>query len=336
LRRLTKQGAIESAGSSGVGRATEGSDWIVRSARRNDSRPLWVLVWGGIDDLAQALHDAPDILPKLRVYFIGGPNKMWSVDAYNYMEEHHPTLWIIEANSTYRGWFVGGNQAGEWNNGAFVAAHAARRGALGEFFATMLNGTLKMGDSPSIGYLLRNTLDDPSKPGWGGQFVRAWDDRKTIFNRLTTDADVAEVFGVVEFVLPVPNGMGAGDSARVIFDARIPGVAENDGHVLRFRFSPRDPKVWPYVIRSSFAGLDGKSGAFTAVPPPGTRTTRPSARHPNWWTDDQDPAMAEDGHPGARGVSRWREQFLGDFAERLSRTGGISNIRKDHQNVMPR
>ena len=111
--------------------ATEGSELIVRAARRADPRPLWVLVWGGIDNLAQALHDAPDILPKLRVYFIGGPNKMWSVDAYNYIEQHHPALWIIEANATYRGWFTGGNQAGEWGNSAFVAAHIAGHGALG-------------------------------------------------------------------------------------------------------------------------------------------------------------------------------------------------------------
>ena len=89
LRRVAKQGAIDSAPASGVGEATEGSEWIVRRARHSDPRPLWVLVWGGIDDLAQALHDAPDIAPKLRVYFIGGPNKMWSVDAYDYIEEHH-------------------------------------------------------------------------------------------------------------------------------------------------------------------------------------------------------------------------------------------------------
>ena len=131
LRRVTKQGAIDSADGHGVGRSTEGSDWIVRAARQNDPRPLWVLVWGGIDDLAQALHDAPDILPKLRVYFIGGPNKMWSVDAYNYIEQHHPALWIVEANATYRGWFTGGNQTGDWSNRAFGAAHVAGRGALG-------------------------------------------------------------------------------------------------------------------------------------------------------------------------------------------------------------
>ena len=162
LRLVTRQGALEGVPGVGVGRATEGSEQIVRAARRADSRPLWVLVWGGIDDLAQALHDAPDILPRLRVYFIGGPNKMWSVDAYNYIEQQHPALWIIEANATYRGWFTGGNQAGEWGNTAFVAAHIAGRGALGDYFATQLKGTIKMGDSPSVGYLLHGTRDDPS------------------------------------------------------------------------------------------------------------------------------------------------------------------------------
>ena len=154
-----------------------------------------MLVWGGIDDLAQALHDAPDILPRLRVYFIGGPNKMWSVNAYHYIEQHHPRLWIIEANTTYRGWFTGGNQSGEWGNTTFVAAHVSGHGALGSFFASLLGGTLKMGDSPSVGYLLHGTPDDPSQPGWGGRFVRVWDDRKRVFGGLTTATDHSEYRG---------------------------------------------------------------------------------------------------------------------------------------------
>jgi hypothetical protein len=319
LGRITKQGALDAAPGTGVGRPTDGSNWIVRCARRSDPRPLWVLVWGGIDDLAQALHDAPDILPKLRVYFIGGPNKMWSVDAYNYIEQHHPNLWMIEANATYRGWFTGGNQTGEWGNSAFVASHVAGHGALGSFFASLLAGTLKMGDSPSVGYLLHGTPEDPSQPGWGGTFVRVWDGRKTIFDRQTTTADEAEAFGVVEFALPVPAGMSRKNSARMMFDGRIPAIATNDGRLLRFRFSPRDAKVWPYVIRSDFAGLDGRSGSFTAVPPPAERTRRASAVHPNWWIDDLDPAAAEGIHPGAKSVSRWREAFLRDFAARLLR-----------------
>jgi hypothetical protein len=318
LRAITKQGARASAGPSGVGKATEGSDWIVRCVRRDDPRPIYVLVWGGIDDLAQALHDAPDILPKLRVYFIGGPNKMWSVDAYDYIETKHPRLWIIEANATYRGWFTGGDQRGELGNRPFVTKFIAGHGALGDFYVGKKD-SLKMGDSPSIGYLMRGTPDDPTQPSWGGRFTRVWDGRKTIFDRLTTEADRAEVFGVVEFVLPVPRGMTRDDAARMIFDGRIPAEATNDGRLLRFRFAPRDAKVWSYTIKSGFAGLDGQSGRFTAVPPPLERTSKRSIAHPNWWTDDPDPATAEGVHPGAKSVNQWREDFLRDFAARMLR-----------------
>jgi hypothetical protein len=318
LRRMTKQGAIES-GPPGKGRSTEGADWIIRCARRNDPRPLWVLVWGGIDDVAQALHDAPDILPKLRVYFIGGPNKMWSVDAYDYLERHHPALWVIEANSTYRGWFTGGNQAGDLNNTTFVTTRVAGHGALGDFFATLLKGTLKMGDSPSVAYLLRNTLDDPSQPGWGGRFVRVWDGRKTVFDRLTTPADTVEAFGVVEIALPVPAGMTAGQSTRMIVDGRVPAPGGREGRVIRFRFSPRDAKEWSYVIRSDHASLDGLTGQFTATLATTGQARQASAVHPRWWIDDPDPAAAEGIHQGAKSVSRWREAFLQDFAARLVR-----------------
>jgi hypothetical protein len=113
LRAITKQGETHVAPYAGVRHTTEGSEWIVKCARRDNPRPLHVLVWGGIEDLAQALHDAPDILSKLRVYWIGGPNKKWSPDAFQYIATHHPKLWIIESNATYRGWFTGGNQSGQ-------------------------------------------------------------------------------------------------------------------------------------------------------------------------------------------------------------------------------
>ena len=167
------------------------SVWGLRRARRDPlaflaslsaSEPVAEFWIAG--QRAFLLRDAPDILPRLRVYFIGGPNKMWSVDAYAYLEREHPALWMVEANATYRGWFTGGNQAGEWGNSAFVAVHAAGRGALGDYFSSFLKGTIKMGDSPSVVHVLRPDPERPDVDGWGGRFVCAWDGRVTGFNRL--------------------------------------------------------------------------------------------------------------------------------------------------------
>lgn len=319
LRALTKQGATEAPGASGLGQATEGSEWIIQCAKREDPRPLHVLVWGGIEDLAQALHDAPAILPKLRVYFIGGPNKKWSVDAYNYIEQNHPGLWMIESNATYRGWFVGGNQTDQWSNTGFVTAHIAGHGALGEVFANA-KADLKMGDTPSLARLLYGVAEDPTSPSWGGKYVPIWDGRKTVFNRLTTEADQAEVFGVTEFALPLPEGYLAKLPPKMTFDRGVPkSVGFVDGDVLRFRFSPRDAKVWSYVIESASGVLDGQTGKFNAVPPASSKTSMRSVLHPNWWIDDPDPHVAEGVHLGAKSVNQWREEFLADFAKRMDR-----------------
>jgi hypothetical protein len=320
LRAITKEGAFESPGTAGVGAATEGSDWIVRCARRADPRPLWVLVWGGIEDLAQALHDAPDIEGRLRVYFIGGPNKKWSVDAYQYIATHHPRLWIIEANDTYRGWFGGGNQAGEWGNQGFVARHVSGCGALGSFFATLLDGSLKMGDAPSFVYLLRDKPEEPSTPGWGGQFVRAWERPHAVFERLTTAADRIEQFGVLE--LAVPLGARApqlrAEATMLIENQSLKGALDGRG-AIRFRFSPKDAKTYSYTLRGNVPTLDGRAGQITAFRPPPDAAQRPDARLPNWWTDDPSVEAAEGAFLGARTVSRWREDFLRDFAARLLR-----------------
>jgi hypothetical protein len=112
LRAITRQGAIDSAGAGGFGTATAGSDWIVQCARRPDPRPLYVLVWGGIDDPAQAPTTLPRSLPKLRVISSAGRTRCGaSTPTTTSNEQHHPGLRIVEANTTYRGWFTGGNQA---------------------------------------------------------------------------------------------------------------------------------------------------------------------------------------------------------------------------------
>ena len=130
---------------------------------------------------------------------------------------------------------------------------------------------------------------------------------------------MVEVFGVVEFAIPRPTGFTEGNRIRVMLDGRVPCPVAVEGGLLRFRFSPRDAKVWRYRMESYFAGLEGVGGAFTAERPPLERTGRASLEHPNWWCDDPAPENAEGIHAGARSVSQWRMEFLEDFAVRMER-----------------
>ena len=106
LRALAKQGRKGLMPFKGYAESTEGSEWIIQCARRQSDQPLWVLVWGTLEDVAQALHDAPDIESKIRVYWIGGPNKKWGANSYAYIAKNHPNLWMIENNATYRGFIT--------------------------------------------------------------------------------------------------------------------------------------------------------------------------------------------------------------------------------------
>jgi len=134
LRSVCKQGAVVAAPFNGYTSSTEGSDWIIQCAGKESDQPLWILVWGGIEDVAQALHDAPEIKEIIRVYWIGGPNKKWGINGYSYIAEHHPDLWMIEANATYRGWFLDGESPEDMTNKAFYENYMDGAGAMGKAF----------------------------------------------------------------------------------------------------------------------------------------------------------------------------------------------------------
>lgn len=319
LRSIAKQGGSDLAGPLGWGEPTEGSAWIIQQARRGDARPLWVLLWGGFEDLAQALHDDPCIKDKLRVYMIGGPNKKWSTSAYDYIAREHPDLWIIENNSTYRGWFSGGDQSGDLGNAAFVQQHVKGMGALGDYF-TSIAPLIKMGDTPSLAYVMGANPAQPGAGGWGGRFVRAWDRPRVTFTAAPGAADVVETFGMIEFVVSPSGTAPAKPQAALVVDKQeFEGHPGADG-AWHFLFSPKESKTWTYRIKSNHPGLDGQSGSFTSRDATPGQAHRPSARYPDWWTDDPDPSASEGPHQGAKTISRWRADFLHDFAMRLLRT----------------
>jgi hypothetical protein len=127
-------------------------------------------------DVAQALYDDPTIAANMRVYSIGSRNTTNDPASRNYIYNTHPHLWWIETHSTFRGMYLGGNQSGDLSNTTFVSTHVDKHGALGNLYAAK-SRTLKMGDTPSVLYLLSPLVgrvgnwDNPTSNSWGGKFT---------------------------------------------------------------------------------------------------------------------------------------------------------------------
>ncbi len=193
LLDVTVQGNTK-AGPPSDDKATPGSRLIIERANTGGpDNPLWVLVWGSLTSVAQAVHDDPSIAPKLRIYSIGGYNttedqasRSW---LFEFMRDEYPELWWIEngipprrSYDTFRGVFLGGEQEGEWGNRAFLQENIRGHGEAGDAFpeAKKPSGALKEGDSPTMLYLLSPVLggvgdvDDPTQESWGGRF-RSYD-----------------------------------------------------------------------------------------------------------------------------------------------------------------
>lgn len=172
LRAITKQGLTDSQKNPMPDSTlSEGAKWLIEKARKQDERPLYVLVWGSATDLAQALYFAPDMKRKIRVYYIGSWNTVQDTLARNYIYEQHPDLWFIENNTTFRGMYMGGFQEGDYGNVTFVEKHIKDHGALGQLFYEKKK-SIKMGDTPSVLYLLHGEPDQPETDSWGGSFQK--------------------------------------------------------------------------------------------------------------------------------------------------------------------
>jgi len=172
LKSVVYQGNVNVAPSAGWSTPTAGSNAIVNQAKAAQAagETLWVLTWGAMTDLAQALHDAPSIKSAIKVYSIGAWNDQQDPAARNYIYNSHKDLWWIENDSTFRGMYVNssGQESNSWN-----MADARGHGALGDYFYSVRPWGLKMGDTPSLLYLLDGAdNNNPSASSWGGSFVK--------------------------------------------------------------------------------------------------------------------------------------------------------------------
>ena len=263
LRAICKQGRQGAAPFKGYTTATEGSDWIIKCARKESTRPLWILVWGGLDDLAQALHDAPDIQNKIRVYWIGGPNKKWSTNSYVYIVENFPNLWFIEANASYRGFITNDKQPGKFNKDYYDECIRGA-GYLGKDYIKYYDGKVKMGDTPSLLYMMDGDPNNPQKESWGGSFEKFTHSPRVIFNRSTTLKDTVPVYAIIEFRIKGPEMNIPADST--CFTMTTDGQ-DWDGFYLgngeyAVRYAPKSTAVLTYKITSDIPGFPEQTGEF--------------------------------------------------------------------------
>jgi hypothetical protein len=190
LLQLVKSGRAE-YGMRGVGsgKDTGASELIIRSVDRADPRPVWITVWGGAVDLAQALwkiretrspQDLETFVDKLRVYSISdqddaGPwirasfPKLFWIASIHAFGEYSQATWTGISGDLMRP-MPGADRSivtNEW-----LAAHI-RKGPLGQLYPA--SKYIMEGDTPSFLYLLPNGLgvtEQPSFGSWGGRYAK--------------------------------------------------------------------------------------------------------------------------------------------------------------------
>ena len=155
----------------GSGKDTAASSHIINVVDKRDSRPVWVVVWGGAMDLAQALwrvrHNrtaaqTADFVSRLRVYQIS-----WQDTGAVWIWEQFPKLFFLQSSVAFRGMYVEDDptyRSQTWIDNNVKHGH----GALGAQYpkAGRIDG-VKEGDTPSFLYLLAPGLSDPAHPNWG-------------------------------------------------------------------------------------------------------------------------------------------------------------------------
>jgi hypothetical protein len=193
LRAVTWQGRDTTWGKPveeiiGEGKDTEASEAIIRVVDRPDPRPVWVGVWGGSCEVAQAIWkvrhtrspaELQRFLDKLRIFMIGLGDKTGQDGSGQWLLDTFPNLFMIVSQKTYGGMFAQKSSIGnlDWLNANVREGH----GPLGAIYPrsgfNIDSPGMQEGDTPTFLHLISalRGLNDPEKPeqeGWGGQYVQ--------------------------------------------------------------------------------------------------------------------------------------------------------------------
>jgi hypothetical protein len=172
----------------GEGRDSEASEAIIKVVDQPDPRPVWVCVWGGPCEVAQAIwkvqntrspSELEHFISKLRIFMIGLGDKPGQDGSGQWLLDCFPKLFMIVSQKTYGGMFGHNSPVGnlEWINTNIRNGHGPLGAAYPRSGYNPNTPGMIEGDTPSFMYLVSGVrgIHDPEKPGqesWGGQYER--------------------------------------------------------------------------------------------------------------------------------------------------------------------
>lgn len=183
LRKRTvfgsKQRGIDKIGKDNL---SDGSNLIIELADENDKRPLWILLWGGGNTLAQAIWQVQEeqnddelkaFLHKIPTYAITDQDRSYQggtpfdISSHQWMrKEFEKDLIFLWDECAWK--FQNGTGKTNWDD---YARHIQSHGNLGKVYPKYKFGV--EGDTPSFLHVMPNGLNNPlipSQVSWGGYF----------------------------------------------------------------------------------------------------------------------------------------------------------------------
>ncbi|KOH44495.1 DUF1593 domain-containing protein [Sunxiuqinia dokdonensis] len=161
---------------------SDGSNLIVQLADEDDERPVWVLLWGGGNTLAQAIWQVQQertetelntFLHKIPTYAITDQDRSYKegtpydISAHQWMRSaFEKDLMFLWDECAWK--YQNGTGKKNWDE---YARHIQTHGNLGKVYPKYKFGV--EGDTPSFLHVMPNGLNNPLIPdqvGWGGYF----------------------------------------------------------------------------------------------------------------------------------------------------------------------
>lgn len=174
LRKRTMFGS-KKRGISQIGKdnISDGSNLIIQLADEKDERPLWILLWGGGNAIAQAIwqvqqerseNELKTFLRKIPIYAITDQDRSYkegtpfNISSHQWMRrEFEKTIMFLWDECAWK--YQNGTGRQKWDE---YADHIQSHGNLGKVYPKYKYGV--EGDTPSFLYILPNGLNNPLVP----------------------------------------------------------------------------------------------------------------------------------------------------------------------------